>query len=71
MFVDFDIISNWFGNIVKDKNICLVVVLKGVVGLDFGYFDSVYIDLFGDVYEYFIFNYVVNVGKFGGEFFML
>lgn len=59
------------GNIVIDKNSCFVVVLKGVVELDFGDFEDNYIDLFGDVYEFLIFNYVVNVGKLGGEFFIL
>lgn len=40
LFVDFDIISNCLGNMVEVKNKCLVVVLKGVVGLFFGNFED-------------------------------
>ena len=57
------------GNTVKDKNIRLAAVLKGVAGLDFGDFNTSHIDLFGDAYEFLISNYAANAGKSGGEFF--
>jgi type I restriction enzyme M protein len=69
LFADFDTTSNRLGNTVKDKNIRLAAVLKGVAGLDFGAFDSAHIDLFGDAYEFLISNYAANAGKSGGEFF--
>ncbi|MCX2778562.1 type I restriction-modification system subunit M [Microbulbifer thermotolerans] len=69
LFADFDTTSNRLGNTVKDKNLRLAAVLKGVAGLDFGTFDSAHIDLFGDAYEFLISNYAANAGKSGGEFF--
>jgi type I restriction enzyme M protein len=74
LFADFDTTSNRLGNTVKDKNLRLAAVLKGVAGLDFGHefyekSDADQIDLFGDAYEYLISNYAANAGKSGGEFF--
>jgi type I restriction enzyme M protein len=74
LFADFDTTSNRLGNTVKDKNLRLAAVLKGVAGLDFGHdfyekSDAAQIDLFGDAYEYLISNYAANAGKSGGEFF--
>ena len=69
LFADFDTTSNRLGNTVKDKNIRLAAVLKGVAGLDFGDFQGSHIDLFGDAYEFLISNYAANAGKSGGEFF--
>jgi len=69
LFADFDTTSNRLGNTVKDKNIRLAAVLKGVDGLDFGDFVENQIDLFGDAYEFLISNYAANAGKSGGEFF--
>ena len=74
LFADFDTTSNRLGNTVKDKNLRLAAVLKGVAGLDFGYdfyekSDTAHIDLFGDAYEFLISNYAANAGKSGGEFF--
>lgn len=69
LFADFDTTSNRLGNTVKDKNMRLAAVLKGVAGLDFGGFDASNIDLFGDAYEFLISNYAANAGKSGGEFF--
>ncbi|ONM45320.1 type I restriction-modification system subunit M [Halopseudomonas pachastrellae] len=69
LFADFDTTSNRLGNTVKDKNLRLAAVLKGVAGLDFGAFDAAHIDLFGDAYEFLISNYAANAGKSGGEFF--
>jgi type I restriction enzyme M protein len=59
---------------VKDKNLRLAAVLKGVAELDFGHDfdeenDASQIDLFGDAYEFLISNYAANAGKSGGEFF--
>jgi len=69
LFTDFDTTSNRLGNTVKDKNIRLARVLKGVAGLDFADFEGNHIDLFGDAYEFLISNYAANAGKSGGEFF--
>lgn len=70
LFADFDTTSNRLGNTVKDKNIRLAAVLKGVAELDFGNdFQDSQIDLFGDAYEFLISNYAANAGKSGGEFF--
>ena len=69
LFADFDTTSNRLGDTVKDKNIRLAAVLKGVAGLDFGDFNASHIDLFGDAYEFLISNYAANAGKSGGEFF--
>ena len=69
LFADFDTTSNRLGNTVKDKNLRLAAVLKGVAGLDFGDFAGSHIDLFGDAYEFLISNYAANAGKSGGEFF--
>jgi len=69
LFADFDTTSNRLGNTVKDKNIRLSAVLKGVAGLNFGDFHDNKIDLFGDAYEFLISNYAANAGKSGGEFF--
>ena len=69
LFADFDTTSNRLGNTVKDKNLRLAAVLKGVAGLDFGDFEGSHIDLFGDAYEFLISNYAANAGKSGGEFF--
>lgn len=69
LFADFDTTSNRLGNTVKDKNLRLAAVLKGVAQLDFGRFDSAHIDLFGDAYEFLISNYAANAGKSGGEYF--
>jgi len=69
LFADFDTTSNRLGNTVKDKNLRLSAVLKGVAGIKFGQFEDNHIDLFGDAYEYLISNYAANAGKSGGEFF--
>ena len=74
LFADFDTTSNRLGNTVKDKNLRLAAVLKGVSGLDFGhdFYERgavAQIDLFGDAYEFLISNYAANAGKSGGEFF--
>ena len=69
LFADFDTTSNRLGKTVKDKNIRLSAVLKGVAGLNFGKFEDNHIDLFGDAYEFLISNYAANAGKSGGEFF--
>ena len=69
LFADFDTTSNRLGNTVKDKNLRLAAVLKGVEGLTFGEFEDNQIDLFGDAYEFLISNYAANAGKSGGEFF--
>ena len=69
LFADFDTTSNRLGNTVKDKNIRLAAVLKGVADLDFTDFENSQIDLFGDAYEFLISNYAANAGKSGGEFF--
>ncbi|MDQ7050058.1 MAG: type I restriction-modification system subunit M [Enterobacterales bacterium] len=69
LFADFDTTSNRLGNTVKDKNMRLAAVLKGVSGLTFGEFADNQIDLFGDAYEFLISNYAANAGKSGGEFF--
>jgi type I restriction enzyme M protein len=69
LFADFDTTSNRLGNTVKDKNLRLAAVLKGVAGLDFGDFEGSHIDLFGDAYEFLISNYAANAGKSGGELF--
>ncbi|MBE0451524.1 MAG: type I restriction-modification system subunit M [Clostridia bacterium] len=69
LFADFDTTSNRLGNTVKDKNIRLAAVIKGVQGLNFGKFEENHIDLFGDAYEYLISNYAATAGKSGGEFF--
>jgi type I restriction enzyme M protein len=69
LFADFDTTSNRLGNTVKDKNLRLTAVLKGVAGLEFGDFHGSQIDLFGDAYEFLISNYAANAGKSGGEFF--
>lgn len=74
LFADFDTTSNRLGNTVKDKNLRLAAVLKGVAALDFGEahggnFEGNQIDLFGDAYEFLISNYAANAGKSGGEFF--
>ena len=69
LFADFDTTSNRLGNTVKDKNLRLAAVLKGVAALDFGGFENSQIDLFGDAYEFLISNYAANAGKSGGEFF--
>ena len=69
LFADFDTTSNRLGSTVKDKNIRLAHVLKGVAGLEFGDFDDSQIDLFGDAYEFLISSYAANAGKSGGEFF--
>ena len=45
LFADFDTTSNRLGNTVKDKNIRLTAVLKGVADLDFGDFEGSRIDL--------------------------
>ncbi len=69
LFADFDTTSNRLGNTVKDKNMRLAAVLKGVESLNFGDFHNNQIDLFGDAYEFLISNYAANAGKSGGEFF--
>jgi type I restriction enzyme M protein len=69
LFSDFDTTSNRLGNTVKDKNMRLTAVLKGVAELDFGDFGASQIDLFGDAYEFLISNYAANAGKSGGEYF--
>jgi type I restriction enzyme M protein len=74
LFADFDTTSNRLGNTVKDKNLRLAAVLKGVAELNFadGFFEEregSNIDLFGDAYEFLISNYAANAGKSGGEFF--
>ncbi len=69
LFADFDTTSNRLGNTVKDKNMRLAAVIKGVEELEFGKFEDNQIDLFGDAYEFLISNYAANAGKSGGEFF--
>ena len=69
LFADFDTTSNRLGNTVKDKNLRLAAVLKGVAELNFADFAGSTIDLFGDAYEFLISNYAANAGKSGGEFF--
>jgi len=69
LFADFDTTSNRLGNTVKDKNLRLAAVLKGVAELNFADFEGNKIDLFGDAYEFLISNYAANAGKSGGEFF--
>lgn len=69
LFADFDTTSNRLGNTVKDKNLRLASVLKGVAELNFADFEGSNIDLFGDAYEFLISNYAANAGKSGGEFF--
>ena len=69
LFADFDTTSSRLGNTVKDKNIRLSAVIKGVGGLQIGNFAENTIDLFGDAYEFLISNYAANAGKSGGEFF--
>ncbi|WP_292257605.1 type I restriction-modification system subunit M N-terminal domain-containing protein [Marinospirillum sp.] len=74
LFADFDTTSNRLGNTVKDKNLRLAAVLKGVAALDFGHDifakgENSHIDLFGDAYEFLISNYAATAGKSGGEFF--
>jgi type I restriction enzyme M protein len=51
LFADFDTTSNRLGNTVKDKNIRLAAVLKGVAELSFADFEGSNIDLFGDAYR--------------------
>ncbi len=69
LFADFDTTSTRLGNTVENKNSRLAAVLKGVEGLNFGNFEELEIDLFGDAYEFLINNYAANAGKSGGEFF--
>jgi type I restriction enzyme M protein len=69
LFADFDTTSNRLGNTVKDKNLRLAAVLKGVAGLNIEQFEDNEHDLFGDAYEFLISNYAANAGKSGGEFF--
>ena len=69
LFADFDTTSNRLGNKVKDKNLRLAAVLKGVAELNFADFEGSNIDLLGDAYEFLISNYAANAGKSGGEFF--
>ncbi len=69
LFADFDTTSNRLGNTVKDKNLRLSAVLKGVAGLNIEQFEDNEHDLFGDAYEFLISNYAANAGKSGGEFF--
>ncbi len=69
LFADFDTTSNRLGNTVKDKNLRLAAVLKGVAELNFADFEGSNIDLFGDAYEFLISSYAANAGKSGGEFF--
>lgn len=69
LFADFDTTSNRLGNTVKDKNLRLAAVLKGVAGLEIGQFEDNENELFGDAYEFLISNYAANAGKSGGEFF--
>jgi len=69
LFADFDTTSNRLGNTVKDKNMRLAAVLKGVAGLKIHQFEENQNDLFGDAYEFLISNYAANAGKSGGEFF--
>lgn len=69
LFADFDTTSNRLGSTVKEKNVRLAHVLKGVGSLNFGDFNNTDTDLFGDAYEFLISNYAANAGKSGGEFF--
>jgi len=69
LFADFDTTSNRLGNTVKDKNLRLAAVLKGVAGLKVEEFEENENELFGDAYEFLISNYAANAGKSGGEFF--
>jgi type I restriction enzyme M protein len=71
LFADFDTTSNRLGNTVKDKNLRLAAVLKGVAGLNIEQFEDNDHDLFGDAYEFLISNYAANAGKSGGEFFIM
>ncbi|MGP1514435.1 MAG: N-6 DNA methylase [Bacteroidales bacterium] len=47
----------------------MTAVIRGVASLDFGNFEDNEIDLFGDAYEFLIFNYAANAGKSGGILF--
>ena len=69
LFSDFDTTSSRLGATVKEKNVRLTAVLKGIAGLEFGDIHAHQIDLFGDAYEFLISNYAANAGKSGGEFF--
>ncbi len=69
LFADFDTTSNRLGNTVKDKNLRLAAVLKGVAELKVEQFEENENELFGDAYEFLISNYAANAGKSGGEFF--
>ena len=69
LFADFDTTSDRLGDTVREKNMRLTSVLKGVEGLAFDGFEESRIDLFGDAYEFLISNYAANAGKSGGEFF--
>jgi len=69
LFADFDTTSDRLGDTVREKNMRLTSVLRGVEGLAFDGFEESRIDLFGDAYEFLISNYAANAGKSGGEFF--
>lgn len=71
LFDDIDVNLNKFGGIVVEKNNRLRKFMKVIDDLKFGKYEDNIIDVFGDVYEFLMIMYVVNVGKFGGEFFIL
>lgn len=69
LFDDVDVDSSRLGKTVKQRNEKLVKILDGLGGLDFGAFNGLSIDVFGDAYEYLVGMYAQNAGKSGGEFF--
>lgn len=69
LFDDIDVNSSRLGKTVKQRNDKLVKILNGIGDLDFGPFNELSIDVFGDAYEYLVGMYAQNAGKSGGEFF--
>ena len=69
LFDDVDVNSTRLGKTVDERNKKLSQILNGIGGLDFGHFNGLSIDVFGDAYEYLVSMYAQNAGKSGGEFF--
>ena len=69
LFDDMDVNSRRLGGTVVERNDKLAKLLKAVLGLPFGNYETGTIDLFGDAYEYLMTMYAANAGKSGGEFF--
>ena len=69
LFDDVDVRSTRLGKTVNQRNEKLVKILEGIGSLDFGSFNELSIDVFGDAYEYLVGMYAQNAGKSGGEFF--